>query len=56
MKRRRVGGEEQDAYSRYWRHRVAYLGRSGVVKRIKQRTHRRERGEAKREIPKLRDE
>lgn len=50
VKRRRVGGEENDAYSRYWRHRIIYLGRAGVVKRIKRRTHQRERGEAKQEI------
>jgi hypothetical protein len=50
VKRRRVGGDEQDAFSRYWRHRYAYLARAGVVARIKRRANKRERREAKKEL------
>ena len=31
MKRRRVGGDEEDAYSSYWRPRYLYLQRAGVI-------------------------
>ena len=48
MKRRRVNGDEQDAYSQ-WRHLLCYLQRAGVVKKIKRSTHKRERREGKRE-------
>lgn len=42
------GADEQDAYTR-WRKVLIYLGRPGVVKKIKRRTHKRERQEGKRE-------
>jgi len=48
-KRRAVNGDEQDAYTA-WRHVLCYLGRPGVVKAIKRRTHKRERREWKREV------
>lgn len=48
-KRRMVDGEEWDAYTR-WRHLLIYMGRPGVVKKIKRRTHKRERREARNEI------
>lgn len=41
--------DEQDAYTK-WRHLLCYLGRAGVVKKIKRATHKRERREAKRDI------
>lgn len=49
MKRRITNGDEQDAYTR-WRHYLIYMGRPGVVKAIKRRTHKRERREGKAEI------
>jgi hypothetical protein len=49
--RRIVGADEQDAYTR-WRKLYCYLQRPGVVKKIKRRTHKRERREAKTEIRK----
>jgi len=48
-KRCMVNGDEQDAYS-VWRHMLCYLQRPGVVKKIKRRTHKRERQEWKREV------
>lgn len=48
-KRRRINGDEQDAYSAYWRHMLCYLQRSGVRAGIKRGTHKRERREGKRE-------
>lgn len=39
-------GDEQDAYTR-WRKIYCYLARPGAVKKIKKRTHRRERREGK---------
>ena len=47
--RRIVGGDEQDAYT-FARKFYCYLARPGVVKKIKKRTHKRERREAKAEI------
>lgn len=41
--------EEEDAYTS-WRKLYIYLSRPGVVRRIKQRTHRRERREGRQEI------
>jgi hypothetical protein len=41
--------DEQDAYTA-WRKLYIYLGRSGAVKKVKKRTHRRERREGKQEI------
>lgn len=41
--------DEADAYTG-WRRVLAYLDRPGAVKKIKRRTHKRERREAKREI------
>jgi hypothetical protein len=46
MKRIITGWEEQDAYTTA-RKFLCYLSRSGAVKKIKKRTHRRERREAK---------
>jgi hypothetical protein len=48
MKRRSVGEAEDEAYSRT-RRILCYLQRAGVVKKIKRRTHKRERQEGKRE-------
>jgi hypothetical protein len=48
-RRRMVNGDENDAYSS-WRHVLCYMQRAGVVKRIKRRTHKRERAEWKREV------
>lgn len=42
-----VNAEEQDAYTA-WRKLYLYLQRPGVTKKIKRRTNRRERREAKR--------
>lgn len=47
MKRIIKDGDEQDAYSHWGRKYLVYLGRAGVVKKIKKRTHKRERREAK---------
>ena len=50
MKRRQIKDwDEQDAYTG-WRNLLVYLGRPGVVKKIKRRTHRRERREGRQEI------
>lgn len=49
MARRIAHWDEADAYTG-WRHRLVYLGRAGVVKKIKRRTHKRERREARSEI------
>lgn len=47
--RQAKNAEEADAYGR-WRHVLLYLQRPGVVKKIKRRTHKRERQEGRREI------
>jgi hypothetical protein len=47
--RRVISAEEQDAYTR-WRDYVAYLRHAGNVKKIKRRTHRRERRKGRAEI------
>lgn len=49
MTRAIIQAEEEDAYTP-WRHRLCYLRKPGVVKRIKRRTHKRERREAKAQI------
>gem|GEM_PF-2471525 len=49
MRRRIANGEEQDAYTK-WRQLLVYMGRPGVVKSIKRRTHKRERREGQQEI------
>lgn len=49
MPRRIVSWDEQDAYTK-WRHLLVSLARPGAVKKIKRRTHKRERREAKRMI------
>jgi hypothetical protein len=49
MKRRVLSGEEQDAYSPYWRKAYCYLQRAGVIHKIKRRTHKRERREGQAE-------
>jgi hypothetical protein len=49
MTRRILGWDEQDAYTP-WRRLYCYLSRAGAVRRIKRRTHRRERREGRAEI------
>jgi hypothetical protein len=49
VRRRIVSGEEQDAYTR-WRKLLCWTARPGMVKRVKRRTHRRERREGQAEI------
>lgn len=41
--------DEQDAYTK-WRKLYIYLSRAGAVKKIKKRTHKRERREGKRYV------
>ena len=47
MKRKRIDGDEQDAYSRNWRR--WHRWRRGELAAIKRRTHKRERAEGKHE-------
>ena len=47
--RRIVTFDEQDAYTP-WRKYLCYLSRAGAVKKVKKRTHKRERREAKAEL------
>ena len=49
MKRIIKNGDEQDAYT-LARKFSAWLSRAGAVKKVKKRTHKRERREAKRWI------
>jgi hypothetical protein len=42
------GWDEQDAYTA-WRHLLCYMGRAGAVKKVKRRTHKRERREGQAE-------
>jgi hypothetical protein len=49
MRRQIKTWDEQDAYTG-WRKYLIYLGRAGAVKKVKKRTHRRERREGKMEI------
>lgn len=49
MKRRAVDGDEQDVYSA-WRKLLCWTQRPGATKKVKRRTHRRERREARAEI------
>jgi hypothetical protein len=49
IKRRIRTAEEQDVYTR-WRQLLIWTGRAGAVKKVKKRTHRRERIEGKKEI------
>lgn len=49
MRRMSRSGDERDAYSKF-RSIHGYLQRAGAVKKIKKRTHRRERREARRQI------
>jgi hypothetical protein len=44
-----INGDEYDAYTQ-WRKYLCYLQRAGVVKKIKRRTHKRERREAQQQI------
>jgi hypothetical protein len=46
MKQKMVGGDEYNAYTS-WRKVYCYLQRPGAVKKIKVRTHRRERRAAR---------
>jgi hypothetical protein len=55
MKRIIKNGDEQDAYT-FARKFYCYLARPGVVKKIKRRTHKRERKEAKRWIDEQRED
>lgn len=48
-RRQMVSWDEQDAYTP-WRKVLCYLQYPGVVKKIKRKTHRRERREAKQAI------
>lgn len=48
-KRRMRTGDEYDAYCRNWRQMYVYLSRPGVVRKIKRRTHKRERREGRAE-------
>lgn len=47
-KRRRVGGYEQDAFSRYWRQTINF--KAGRIKAAKRQANKRERREAKKEL------
>lgn len=47
MKRTIKDGAESDAYSKWGRKYLCYLGRPGVVKKIKRFTHKRERREGR---------
>lgn len=47
---------ETDAYSKWGRTYLIYIGRPGVRKKIKKLTHRRERREGKQEARESRDE
>jgi hypothetical protein len=49
MKRRRADGDEQDVHSR-WRHILAGYQRAGATSKVKRRSRRRERHEARDEI------
>lgn len=46
MTRRIVDWEEQDAYTG-WRRLLIWTSRPGAVKKVKRRTHKRERREAR---------
>lgn len=48
-KRKTVDGDEQDCYTR-WRHMLVWTGRAGAVKKVKRRTHKRERQEWKKRV------
>lgn len=45
MKRKRVGGDEQDAFSRYWRRITRW--QPGELSRLKRKANKRERREAR---------
>lgn len=49
-KRRRVGGEEYDAFSKWCRKYMICMSRAGYRSEIKTKARRRERHEARREI------
>jgi len=38
-----ANADEEDVFSRYWRHRLCCLDRAGVCKRTKRRANRRAR-------------
>ncbi|QWF85763.1 hypothetical protein [Amycolatopsis sp. CA-230715] len=48
MKRPRIGGDEQDAFSRHWRHLLHW--RPGERKALKKQANKRDRKAAKRSI------
>lgn len=47
-RRKRVDGDEQDAYSRRWRR--MFFWKTGQLAKVKRGTHKRERKDAKRQI------
>lgn len=49
MKRARLNGDEQDAFSKNWRRWIGALQRPGVIKKTKRRANKRERREGKRQ-------
>lgn len=51
MSRRIVSADEQDAYTG-WRKYLIWTSRPGAVKKVKRRTHKRERREAQADIRK----
>lgn len=53
--RRVVTGEEQDVHTR-WRKVLVWTHRAGAVRKVKQRTNRRERREGRAEAQAQRDE
>lgn len=48
-KRRIITWDEEDVYT-VWRKMYCWTQRAGAVKKVKKRTHRRERREGKKEI------
>lgn len=48
VRRQRAGGEEQDAFSRYWRKYLRW--KPGQLRKVKRRSAKRERRTAARQI------
>lgn len=48
MKRKRIDGDEQSLFSRYWRHREFW--QPGERRKIRRRVAKRERQEGRREV------
>jgi hypothetical protein len=55
MSRQIKNADEQDAYTK-WRKYLCSMSRAGAVKKIKRRTHKRERREIKMQIQKENNE